>query len=238
MLSHGGQLRLILAGKPFRIRRPPIPFDAWGAEYALSNKLQALVWAHKMSHSQQTIMLALADSGHDDGTNIYPSFGYLSWKTEYSIRQVMRIVKELRKLGAVKRIVRGNSHKRANEYRLDFSAFTAKEPWKRTSDKMSLVTSCHTSPASPTSDISGSTSDTAMSHQSPSESPVKHKKRARKNPDGSRASELDKKRKKIRERIHDLRLVSYGRNPKVIADGVGCSIEEVQRELDDMPPSH
>jgi hypothetical protein len=182
-----------------------------------------------MSHSQQAVMLALADSGHDDGTRIYPSYAYLSWKTEYGVRQVMRIIQGLQKLGAVKRISRGNSHKKANEYRLDFSVFEAKTPWKSTSDKMSLVTSCHMSPEPPTSDISPSTSDIAMSHQSPSESPVKHKKRVRVIPKGSDASE--ETQKKIKAAMFDLRLTSTSRDPQAIAWRANVSVDVVRAYL-------
>jgi hypothetical protein len=192
----------------------------------VSNKLQALVWAHKMTHSQQAVMLALADSGHDDGSNIYPSFGYLAWKTEYSVRQVMRIVGELRKLGAVKRIRRGNSQKRSNEYRLNFDVFERKPPWKTTSDKMSLLDIQLVTPRAPTSDISGSTSDIAMSHQSSSESPVKHKKRAREIPKGSGASEETKKRAVV---DYWQKLAPAQRTVTTIAMLSGASIEDVER---------
>lgn len=194
-----------------------------------------MVWACEMSHAHQSILLALADHGHDDGTSIYPSFGYLAWKTGYSRRQCMRLVGELRKLGAVKRIKRGNSHKRANEYRLNLSVFKTKKPYRPTSDKVSPLDIQLVTSSPPTSDISGSTSDIAMSHQSPSESPGKHKKRARVSPTDSRSAQDKETDLKIRSAMLDLRLSSTARDPQAIAWRANVDIQLVRKYLREHP---
>lgn len=79
------------------------------------------VWRRVCTHAQQSILLALVDHGDDFGARIYPSYGYLAWKTQYSARQVMRVVEELIKLGVLKKVERGNSHKRSNRYTVDLS---------------------------------------------------------------------------------------------------------------------
>lgn len=148
------------------------------------------VWRRVCTHAQQSILLALVDHGDDFGARIYPSYGYLAWKTQYSARQVMRVVEELIKLGVLKKVERGNSHKRSNRYTVDLSKFPLKAPF-RTSDTVSQLDRKPVSPCRSTSDISTSTSDIAMSHQSPSESSLKRKSVPRANPMGSRPAELD-----------------------------------------------
>jgi hypothetical protein len=189
----------------------------------------AQVWARlDCSGGELLLALALADIADDDGDRIYPSVETLAYKTRQSGRQVQRQLKRFRERGwlQVKKLTKGG-RRSTNRYRISpgwingdiLSGFPDQKPRHLEQETVTSETR---------------NGDIAMS-PNPSLSIIEPKKRARKNPDGSRASELDKKRKKIRERIHDLRLVPYGRNPKVIADGIGCSVEEVQRELDDMP---
>ncbi len=61
----------------------------------------AMVWKCQLAHNQQSVLLALADHADDDGTNCYPAMGYIAWKTDYSVRQVRRVVKQLRDIGAL-----------------------------------------------------------------------------------------------------------------------------------------
>lgn len=198
----------------------------------MSVKLQALVWAHEMSRPQQSVLLAMADSGHDDGTSIYPSFTYLAWKTSYGVRQVIRIVDGLKKMGAVKRIRRGNSHRRANEYRLDFSVFKAKRPYRKTtSDKMSLLDGQPVSKSHSTSDISAPTSDIAMSHQSSSESLYNHKRRTRAPQSGSLPPpEQEATTARIQEYIQ--KFPQYRDSPSTLALLSKSTTREVKAELE------
>ena len=57
------------------------------------------VWEHEFSHPHQSVMLALADHAHEDGTGIRPSINRIAWKTGYSERSVQNILSQLRQLG-------------------------------------------------------------------------------------------------------------------------------------------
>lgn len=61
----------------------------------MSIKLMAQVWEKEFSHSEQAVLLAMADYADDNGSNCYPSYDRLAWKTGYSARQVQRIIKGL-----------------------------------------------------------------------------------------------------------------------------------------------
>lgn len=191
------------------------------------------VWRRICTHAQQSILLALVDHGDDFGGRIYPSYAYLAWKTQYSARQVMRVVEGLIKSGVLTRIERGNSHKRSNRYTVDLAKLPLK-PAFRTSDTMSPLYKEPVTPCHPTSDISAPTSDIAMSHQSPSESSLNHKKRkrTRANPTGSRASEEEARGRKIREQLIMMKNATGGRDPRHIALLTGTTPEEVQREIE------
>jgi hypothetical protein len=59
-----------------------------------------MVWERlDCSGGELILALALADIGGDDGDRIYPSIGYLAYKTRHSERQIQRHLKKLRKLG-------------------------------------------------------------------------------------------------------------------------------------------
>lgn len=61
----------------------------------MSVKLMSKVWEIQLDHAKQSVLLALADHAHDDGTHCYPGVEYLSWKTGYSERQIQRILHDL-----------------------------------------------------------------------------------------------------------------------------------------------
>jgi hypothetical protein len=90
----------------------------------------ALVWEHDFDHAEQSIMLALADHAHDDGTQIRPSVARLAWKTGYEDRQVRRILKKLR--DEMKILVcteRGGGRGKPNVYRFDWTKGVKKSPF-------------------------------------------------------------------------------------------------------------
>lgn len=90
----------------------------------------AQVWERTLTHGQQAIMLALADHARDDGTHVYPSLSSVARKTGYSLRQVKRIVGELRRLGMLA-VVAPARRGRPTEYRIHLSAVPEKKPfWK------------------------------------------------------------------------------------------------------------
>ena len=190
----------------------------------------SLVWEREMSHPQQAVLLALADHAHDDGTRIHPSYGRLAWKSGYSKRQVQRVVLGLIKSGAVVRYQRGGPKAGTNVYRLDLSVFPLKAPFRwchpDTTPDTEVVTKRHQG-----SDKTPRGSDIAMSPESPSESPDKHKKRARVTPKDSRAEDETRKRR-IRDKIHALRLSSSARDVNLIATLTDTTPDEVRRELE------
>ena len=83
------------------------------------------VWEHKLSHPHQSIMLALADHAHEDGTGIRPSIKRVAWKTGYSERSVQNIMSQLRDLGLLIIVVPA-THNTPNEYKFNWSAVTPK----------------------------------------------------------------------------------------------------------------
>lgn len=66
------------------------------------------VWDIELPHHQQGVLLAMADHARDDGTSVYPSIEYLSWKTGYSERNVQRVLRELEDAELIVQI--GNTH--------------------------------------------------------------------------------------------------------------------------------
>lgn len=92
----------------------------------------AQVWELNLCHAEQSVLLAMADIAHDDGTHCYPSVALVAWKTGYSARQVQRIIHSLadRKiLIAVGHINGGRAH--AVEYNIDLTKGDKKAPFKR-----------------------------------------------------------------------------------------------------------
>ena len=94
-------------------------------EANLSIILMAAVWERIFTRAQQTIMLALADHARDDGSHVYPSMALLAWKSSYSLRQVKRIVDELRRLTVLTVVARARRG-RPTEYKINLEAVPAK----------------------------------------------------------------------------------------------------------------
>ena len=95
----------------------------------MSVKQMALVWEHEFDHAEQSVMLALADHAHDDGTGIRPSMARVAWKTGYSERQVKRIVKRLRDERRVLMLVRNAVRGRPPEYVFVWDNAESKAPF-------------------------------------------------------------------------------------------------------------
>jgi hypothetical protein len=101
----------------------------------MSIKLMALVWEYQFTRPEQSIMLALADHAQDDGTQVYPSVARIAWKTDYSERQVQRIMRDLEAKGiltAVKHIGGGRGH--ATEYCIHIEKGVKKSPFVKKGD--------------------------------------------------------------------------------------------------------
>lgn len=118
----------------------------------MSGKIAGMVWDLDLPHGEKYVLLAMADHAEHDGTNIHPSVGLIAWKTDYSERQVMRLIQALRD----KRLLileedNSASGLRSNLYRIDFTHAPFKPNFrgrdqgkkklqpKRTPDKMSPV---------------------------------------------------------------------------------------------------
>lgn len=97
----------------------------------MSAKLTGIVWELELPHPQQTLLLALADNAHDDGTRCYPGVDYLVWKTGYDRRSIQRILRQLEADGLVVPVA-GTEGGRGHEleYRIDLSKGKRKRPWR------------------------------------------------------------------------------------------------------------
>lgn len=180
------------------------------------------VWQRlNCSGGELLLALALADIADDDGDRIYPSVATLADKTRQSERQVQRQLKRFRTRHwlQMKKVSKG---RHPNRYRINpvwingdiLSGFEDKQPRHL---EQSTVTSETSNPDK-------------LSHPIHPRSTIEPLS-ARKTRSVSRSQDEDKKQKRIREAIHDLRLTSYGRNPKAIAAAAGCSVAEAEREL-------
>ncbi len=200
----------------------------------MSIKLMSQVWERQMSHAQQSVLLALVDHANDDGTRIHPSYGRIAWKTGYSRRQVKRIIADLIKLGAILRLERGGPVKGVNTYQVRLNVLPEKPPFMPTRGgvKMSPHQNEVVSNATRGGVKRALGGDIAMSPESPSESPYKSKS-ARKTRSVPRSGEeKDKTAEKIRTYLRDLAKTSYGRDAPTIAHLVGCTVAQVERELE------
>lgn len=98
----------------------------------------AQVWGIKAPHTTKLVLQALADHADDDGNRVYPSVDYIAWKTDLSSRQVQRIMKGLRGLGALVLVRRARQHSPA-EYRLSLDAMPLKVPYTRVAVRGDMV---------------------------------------------------------------------------------------------------
>jgi helix-turn-helix protein len=87
------------------------------------------VWSLDLAHSQQAVLLALAWHAGADGGSIFPSLGLVAWRSGYSVRQVRRIVADLRAAGLIE-VVAGARDHRPTEYRLSLENGTQKPPYR------------------------------------------------------------------------------------------------------------
>jgi len=108
----------------------------------MSAKTMGKVWDLVISPPKRLVLLALADhADHEDG-NIFPSIALIAWKTDYSVRQVQRIMRNLAKDGILVEV----SARRGKPtiYRLDLSKGQQKSAFEvrqdDTHDKMTPMT--------------------------------------------------------------------------------------------------
>ena len=97
----------------------------------MSIKLMGQVWELKLDHATSYVLIAMADHAKDDGSRCFPSVGYLSWKTNYSIRQVRRILGNLEDTGIIIPVAHQNGGRGyATEYQLVLAAAPRKESYQ------------------------------------------------------------------------------------------------------------
>src|SRR5258706_2577670 len=101
----------------------------------MSVKIMGLVWDLDLPHHQQSILLAMADHADHEGNRVFPSVGLVAWKTGYSPRQVIRVIKELVAIGLL--VLVDERKGRSKGYSINISAGKVKEPYRATPDKMS-----------------------------------------------------------------------------------------------------
>lgn len=99
----------------------------------MSIRLMAQVWEIKVTRTQQSILLAMADHANDEGRHCYPSVPYLAWKTDYSERQVQRTLKELRDAGILE-VTKEASRYQPTEYRIRLDRAQPKVPFRGDTD--------------------------------------------------------------------------------------------------------
>ncbi len=100
----------------------------------MSIMLMGKVWERTLSHGQQAVMLALADHARDDGSHVYPSLSLVAWKTGYSLRQVKRIVSDLRRSGVLA-VVAPARRGRPTEYRINLAPAKEKPSFSKAHSK-------------------------------------------------------------------------------------------------------
>lgn len=84
------------------------------------------VWGLTLPREQKYVLIALADHADHEGNHVYPSVGLVAWKTDYSERQIRRILEELEKVAAI--IPTDRQQGLVTEYRIDLSQIPRKEP--------------------------------------------------------------------------------------------------------------
>jgi hypothetical protein len=86
---------------------------------AVSAKVMGDVWGLALPREQKFVLISLADHADHEGNHVYPSLGLISWKTDYSERQVRRIMSELETAGII--IPTNRQSGQTTEYRIELS---------------------------------------------------------------------------------------------------------------------
>jgi uncharacterized phage protein (TIGR02220 family) len=97
----------------------------------MSVKVMGQVWELDLPHQEVLVLLAMADHADHEGRHVHPSLGLLSWKTNYSKRQIIRIMQALE----AKRLIRvrksGGGRGRVTEYTLLLENGVRKTPFRK-----------------------------------------------------------------------------------------------------------
>lgn len=91
----------------------------------MSVRIMGEIWGLALPREQKYVLLSLADHADHEGCHVYPSLGLIAWKTDYSERQIRRVMAELEKSGVL--IPTNRAIGQVTEYRIDLSSVTRKE---------------------------------------------------------------------------------------------------------------
>jgi hypothetical protein len=96
----------------------------------MSIRLMTGVWDLDLEFNKAWVLMALADSAHDDGTRCFPGVERIAYKTGYSKRQVRRVLQGLRDDGLIEPVAfLGGGRGRATEYELHLEKGDKKAPF-------------------------------------------------------------------------------------------------------------
>lgn len=95
----------------------------------MSIKLMSKIWEKDLNHSEQSILIAMADFASDDGSNCYPSVGLLAWKSGYSDRQTTAILKSLVSKKYLT-IVKAATNRASTHYKINVENMADKPPYE------------------------------------------------------------------------------------------------------------
>ncbi len=89
------------------------------------------VYEYVFDHAESAILGAMADHAKDDGSRCFPSVGLIAWKTNYSVRQVQRVMGRLETTGVILPIAyKSGGRGFATEYQIVLAAAERKPPYQ------------------------------------------------------------------------------------------------------------
>ena len=94
----------------------------------MSIKLMHEVFGKEVDHSEQAVLLAMADHADDEGGSCFPSVDRIAYKTGYKPRNVIRVMGELRQKGVLE-VVAHATAQRSTEYRIHLERLPDKQPF-------------------------------------------------------------------------------------------------------------
>lgn len=171
----------------------------------MSSTQQAKVWKLNLKRPLKWMLYALADIGDDFGRNIFASEEYIAWKTDYDVRQVRRILRELqeKKIVFLVRPARGRA---PAHYRIDLESAPKKKPFQRGGKVAEFDTDADAEPGEP----GEANPDNSGAQEIPTDSdpaacnPVKMSAQAGDNADNSADAAEDSQRADISDQRADI----------------------------------
>ena len=126
----------------------------------MSDYLRSMAVRAALPRPQKTVFTAMCDAcGEDDGTKCYPSLSYIAYKTDYSVRQVRRILRQLETAGYVEAVFnlqggrKDKDHGAATWYRVHIEGLPMLPPWRDVKER--LIASGELNPDDDLRDVRG-----------------------------------------------------------------------------------